>query len=50
MNTEIRRKLDMAARVREFTRAHAATEAGYAPVLTKFEDALNRAEGIVARQ
>ena len=50
MNTEVRRKLDMAARVREFTRAHAATEPGYAPVLTKFEDLLTRAQGIVARQ
>jgi hypothetical protein len=50
MNTEVRRKLDMAARVREFTRAHAATEPGYAPVLTRLEELLTRADGIVARQ
>ena len=50
MNTEVRRKLDMAARVREFTRAHAATEQGYAPVLTRLEELLARAEGIGARQ
>lgn len=50
MNTEVRRKLDLAARVREFVRAHAATEPGYAPVLTRFEELLTRAEGIVARQ
>lgn len=40
----------MAARVREFTRAHAATEPGYVPVLTHFEELLTRADGIVARQ
>ena len=50
MNTKVRRKLEMAARVREFTRAHAGTEPGYAPVLTRFEELLTRAEAIVARQ
>ena len=50
MNIVVRRKLDMAARVREFVRAHAASEPGYAPVLTRFEELLTRAEGIVARQ
>jgi hypothetical protein len=50
MNTEVRRKLEMAARVREFTRAHAATEPGYASLLTKFENLLTRADGIAARQ
>lgn len=50
VNTEVRRKLEMAARVREFTRARAATEPGYASVLTKFEGLLTRADGIAARQ
>lgn len=50
MNTEVRRKLDVAARVREFVRAHAATEPGYAPALTRFEELLTRADAIVARQ
>ena len=50
MNTVVRRKLEMAARVREFTRARVATEPGYAPVLARFEELLTRAAGIVARQ
>lgn len=50
MDTEVRRKLEMAARVREFTRARAATAPGYVPVLTKFEGLLTRAEEIAARQ
>jgi hypothetical protein len=50
MNTEVRRKLEMAARVREFTGARVATVPGYVPVLTKFEGLLTRAEGIAARQ
>jgi hypothetical protein len=50
MNTEVRRKLDMAARVREFTRARAATEPGYQPVLSRLEELLNRADAIVDRQ
>ena len=50
MNTKVRRKLEMAVRVREFTRAHAATEPGFAPALTALEDLVTRAEAIVARQ
>jgi hypothetical protein len=50
MNTDARRKLDMAARVREFARAHAATEPGYAPVVTRFDELLAKAEAILARQ
>jgi hypothetical protein len=50
MNTQVRRKLDMAARVREFVRAHAATEPGYAPVLPRLEELLTQAEAIVARE
>lgn len=50
MNTKVRRKLEMANRVREFTRAHAADEPGYVPVLAKFDELLTRAFGIVARQ
>ncbi len=50
MNTEVRRKLDMAARVREFVRAHAATEPGYTPVVTRLDELLGQAEAILARQ
>jgi len=50
MNTNVRRKLEMARRVREFTRAHAQNEPGYAPLLQKFDELLTRAFAIVARQ
>jgi hypothetical protein len=50
MNTQVRRKLDMAARVREFTRARVATEPGYAPGLARFEELLGRADAILGRQ
>ncbi len=50
MNTAVRRKLDMAARVREFVRAHAATEPGYTPVVTRLDELLTRAEAILTRQ
>jgi hypothetical protein len=50
MNTAVRRKLDMAARVREFVRAHAATEPGYTPVVTRLDELLTRAEAILGRQ
>lgn len=50
MNTEVRRKLEMAARVREFILAHSATESSYAPVLARLQDRLTRAGTIAARQ
>ena len=50
MNTDVRRKLEMAARVREFVRTHSATESSYAPALTRLEERLTRAEAIAARQ
>ena len=50
MNTEVRRKLDMGTRVREFTRARASSEPGFPPALARLEELLTRAEGIAARQ
>jgi hypothetical protein len=50
MNTEVRRKLEMAARVREFILAHSSTESSYAPVLARLEERLQRAGAIAARQ
>jgi hypothetical protein len=50
MNGDVRRKLDMAARVREFVRAHAAAEPGFTPVVTRLDELLTRAEAILERQ
>lgn len=50
MNIEVRRKMEMAARVREFVRSHSSTESSYAPVLVRLEERLTRAETIAARQ
>jgi hypothetical protein len=50
MKSLIRRKLEMAARVREFGRAHVGTERGYAPALALLEERLTRAQAIDARQ
>jgi hypothetical protein len=45
MKALVRRKLEMAARVREFTRAHVSTEPGYRPALAVLEEHLTRAQG-----
>jgi hypothetical protein len=50
MNTAVRRKLEMAARVREFIRSRSSTEPGYATALARFEESLTRAGAIAARQ
>lgn len=50
MNGIVRRKLDMATRVREFTRAHVDADPGYQPVLTRLEELLTHAEATSARQ
>ena len=50
METGVRRKLDMFARVREFVRARSSTEPGYTPALGQFEESLTRAEAIASRQ
>jgi len=50
MTTEVRRKLEMAARVWQFSRAHPSTDPGYGIVLNRFEERLHRAEAITARQ
>ena len=50
MNSMVRRKLDMASRVREFTRAHAGSDPGYPTVLARLDELLPRAEAIAARQ
>ncbi|MEP7325978.1 MAG: hypothetical protein ABI836_08525 [Gemmatimonadota bacterium] len=50
MRSLIRRKLEMAARVREFTRAHISAEPGYGPALVRLDERLTRAQAIDARQ
>lgn len=50
MNNLVRRKLDMASRVREFTRARVGSDPGYPPVLARLEELLPRAQEIAARQ
>lgn len=50
MRSEVRRTLEMAARVREFILAHSSTESSYAPVLARLEERLKRAGTIADRQ
>src|ERR1044071_32049 len=50
MKSVVRRKREMAARVREFMRAHASGEPGQFTALAKFEEMLTRAGEIAARQ
>jgi hypothetical protein len=49
MNFSIRRKLDMAGRVRDFCRTHPADNAGYTAAVQRLEERLARAEAL-ARQ
>ena len=50
MKSLLGRKLEMAARVREFSRAHIGMEPGYGPALARLEERLIRATAIGARQ
>jgi len=50
MDIEIRRKLEMATRVRTFSRAHPSTEPTYATVLGRLEQRLHDAEAIAIKQ
>ncbi len=50
MESVVRRKLEMAARVREFMRAHASGDTGVFPGLAQFEETLMRADEIAARE
>lgn len=50
MNKEVRRKLDMAGRVRDFSRLHMSEDPSYAAVLTSFETHHARAEALATQQ
>jgi hypothetical protein len=50
MDRVVRKRLDMAVRVREFSRAHPSADANYAPVLGRLEDRVNRLETLAKQQ
>ena len=50
MNAKVRRKLDMAGRVRDFSRQHMAEDPSYTAVLTSLEGRLGRAESLATQQ
>lgn len=50
MNFHIRRKLDMAARVRDFCRTHADTNPGYTAAVARLEERLARAEALAKQE
>jgi hypothetical protein len=49
MKSLIRRKLEMAARVGEFSRAHVGTEPGLGPALARLDERLTYAQAIESR-
>jgi hypothetical protein len=50
MNAVLRRRLEMAARTRDFLRAHRTEVAGEATALARLEELLQRAEALAAQQ
>ena len=50
MNAQVRRKLDMAGRVRDFSRLHMSQDPSYAAVLTSLETRHGRAEALATQQ
>lgn len=50
MNTKLRYKLEMAARVRSFSRTHPSTQPEYAKVINELEEGLTRTETVAERQ
>jgi hypothetical protein len=50
MNKLVRKKLEMAARVRDFSRRHMSEDPSYAAVLTSYETKLARAESLATQQ
>ncbi|HXH05350.1 MAG TPA: hypothetical protein VNI83_02050 [Vicinamibacterales bacterium] len=50
MNRDVRRKLEMAVRVREFSRAHPSADANYGAVLGRLEDRIARMEALARQQ
>jgi hypothetical protein len=50
MNADVRRKIEMAARVREFSRAHPSDDPSYATMLGRLEDRLTRADALATQE
>ena len=50
MNSDIRRKLEMAARARDFSLAHPSPEPSYATILGRLEERITRAEALATQQ
>jgi hypothetical protein len=50
MNYSIRRKLDMAGRVRDFCRTHPAQNEGYTTAVARLEELVTRAEALAQQQ
>jgi hypothetical protein len=50
MNTPIRRKLDMASRVRDFSRTHPFENPGYTAAVQRLEESIARAEALAQQE
>jgi hypothetical protein len=50
MNRQVRRRLEMAVRVRDFSRTHPSADASYASVLSRLEGAITRMEALAGQQ
>lgn len=50
MNKAVRRRLEMAMRARDFSRAHPSADANYAPVLARLEDRVTRLQTLAKQQ
>lgn len=50
MNRDVRRKIEMALRVREFSQAHPFTDPSSAAVLARFDERLTRVETLAIKQ
>ena len=50
MNRIVRRRLEMAVRVRDFSRAHPSTDANYAAVLAQLEERIAHMEALATQQ
>jgi hypothetical protein len=50
MNKQVRRTLEMAVRVRDFSRAHPSADASFASVLGRLESSIGRMEALAGQQ
>jgi len=50
MNADVRRRIEMGTRVRDFCRAHPSDDPGYATLLGRLEDRLTRADALASQE